>query len=82
MSAVEGGPAVLSLWQVFSGWTRGRPPSSMNADYSDLSLSVMRDPQHRVARQRGAEATGALIVASEYLVRAAGALAASGHPPV
>jgi hypothetical protein len=25
-SAVEGRPAVLPLWQVFSGWTRGRTP--------------------------------------------------------
>jgi hypothetical protein len=35
----------------------------MNVDYSDLSLSVMRDPQHRMARQRGA------LMASEYLIR-------------
>ena len=53
----------------------------MNVDYSDLSLSVMRDPLDRMARQRGAEATWVLIVASEYLMQAAGALAASGHPP-
>jgi hypothetical protein len=41
----------------------------------------MRDPQDRMARQRYAEATWVLIVASEYSVQAPGALAASGHPP-
>jgi hypothetical protein len=73
MSAIEGKPAALSLWQVLSGWTPARTHSSMNVDYSDLTLAVMRDPQHRMARQRGAEATWLLIVASEYLVEAAGA---------
>jgi hypothetical protein len=73
MSAVEGRPAALSLRQIFSGWTLARTPSSINVDYSDLSLAMMRDSQHRMARQRAAEATWVLIVASEYLLEAAGA---------
>src|SRR5215472_9812835 len=45
-----------------------RTPSSMNVDYSDLSLAVVCDPQHRVARQRGAEASWVLNATGKYLV--------------
>ena len=44
----------------------------MNVDYSDLSLAVVCDPQHRVARQRGAEAAWVLNATDKCLVEAAG----------
>ena len=40
----------------------------------------MRDPLNRMTRQRGAKAAWVLIAASEYFVRAASALTASGRP--
>ena len=63
---------VLSLWRIFSGQTQYEFPSSMNVLYSEL----VGDPQRRMAQATRCRGDLALIVASDYLVHAAGALAA------
>jgi len=66
---------VLSSWQVFSGQTRGRIPQF---NERTLFRACRWCPIHNTALAQATKCRGdlALIVASDYLMQAAGALSA------
>jgi hypothetical protein len=76
-SAVEGRPAVLPLWQVFSGWTRGRTPA-----FNERGLFIAQPQTSVRGWEPAADAQARIVCAVERIVSQAfgnGDLAIVGH---